>query len=284
MQAESSRPIVAIYRLDEHNIGDLQSAPFQYFDFLKSAIPIDIFYDIARSRTVLNAASLIVVGGGGMIGHCDPHLAELIRILGHRGNEERPLMVWWGAGNGYSPNTPDYLAEFDLVGIRDWPAPDPYTWVPCASCMHRALDAAREVMPKHETVVYDSVLRPVQNIIGLDSAPRIANDGRIIDIRTALNFIAQGQRVVTRSYHCAYWASLVGREVIVPDPFSMKFFGLRYLPRFLAPGRPLPPMAAASAPPDALEICRRANIEFAVRLRKLVSERESHRVRRGSSQ
>jgi hypothetical protein len=36
--------------------------------------------------------------------------------------------------------------------------------------------------------------------------------------------------VVANTYHGAYWATLLGRRVIVAAPFSNKFFGFRHEP------------------------------------------------------
>jgi hypothetical protein len=59
-------------------------------------------------------------------------------------NDTSPRFVWGAGHNGEISkktkkdlNFPEWLIEFNAVGIRDWD--QGYDWVPCAICMHPAL-------------------------------------------------------------------------------------------------------------------------------------------------
>jgi hypothetical protein len=91
--------------------------------------------------------------------------------------------------------------------------------VPCASCMHPVFD--EEHVPTRKVVRY-SAARRVDVSNGED--PHMTNEDG--DIETAVRFLGSAEKVITSSYHGAFWAELLGREVEMV-PWGSKFF---YLP------------------------------------------------------
>lgn len=91
--------------------------------------------------------------------------------------------------------------------------------VPCASCMHPAFDVERE--PRHKVIRYSAARRIDLND---GQTPHMTNENGTIE--EALAFLASGEKVVTSSYHGAYWAGLLGRQVEVVS-WGSKF---HYLP------------------------------------------------------
>lgn len=255
---------VVVYRRNLRNLGDLWSDPSKHVPWLANARPVDIFDGMDRSREALKAADVVVVGGGGMWSYCDTRIEQLLGTL--RAGQSRPLLVWWGAGNGRSETPPDYLDQFDLVGMRDWQFRDRRWWVPCASCLHEQLPVVLERPPKHDVVVYEARGNRVEQYLGpMPDLPSLQNDAMTTSMAQAIDFLASARRVVTRSYHGAYWATLLGREVVVPFPPARKYLGLRRQPRYAQSldealdGRPADPDPSAGL----LEEARERNLKFA---------------------
>ncbi|GAA6203190.1 hypothetical protein NBRC116599_44160 [Aquicoccus sp. SU-CL01552] len=61
------------------------------------------------------------------------------------------------------------------------------------------------------------------------------NKSHYHNIEDVINFIANHEIVITESYHCALWATLANRKVIMPKEIlkSVKYNYLRYKPTFL---------------------------------------------------
>lgn len=243
--------VVSVYRIDHSNLGDLMSAPRNYFQWLDGP-RIDIFDDPTRHEKVLATASLVVVGGGGLLGHCDSNIETLLDVCA--GARRPPRMVFWGAGNGTRDSLPPYLSRFDLVGIRDYPLAraNSVNWVPCCSALHPAFDAVADSPPTAPIHIYDAHRKPVRSLLpALPPYPTTTNDARSVTMAHAVAHLANAHTVITRSYHGAYWASLLGADVqIAADALPKKYLGLRYEPTLVghvpndrAPRSPSIPLA-----------------------------------------
>ena len=76
-------------------------------------------------------------------------------------------------------------------------------------------------------------------------------------------FVGSGAKVVTNSYHGAYWAMLLGRKVVLAAPYSSKFHHYRHPPE-ISEDRSWTPALSCHGKDDrgALQECRDANRKF----------------------
>lgn len=202
--------MINVHWIDPLNIGDCVCSPCHYFPIPAREVNIPD----ARGET-----EAVLLGGGAcldFVTHAD---------------------VVWGAGmtskQTRHPNPPAWLSHCRLAGIRDFVAG--FRWVPCVSCMSPLFDLVVE--PVHEIVVFRNFRRPP---IYRPGAPCLSNRVKTMD--EAVAFLGSGRKVVTNSYHGAYWAQLLGRDVEIVDAYSSKFF--QFKPRL------------------TLEECRDANLAF----------------------
>ncbi len=236
--------ILNLYYKDTPNIGDRSSAPASYFPLLAEEM---------QANGPIPRDSAVIIGGGGLL---HPGLEPTLRrILATRPRRS----VLWGIGTnvprpGAVPWYPDWIARCDLVGLRDYP--NPFRWVPCASCMSPLFDW--DFPPEHEVVIYRHGDR--FGLIPPTSAPTLTNFCR--NLEEVIRFLGSGEYVVTDTYHGAYWATLLGRKVIV-YPSSTRHRYTRYVYPLLERGDPWTKgRASACTYPEALEECRAANRGF----------------------
>ena len=260
-----------VHRADPNNVGDLSSNPLQYFLEPEEYQVVDITrineteYD-SRLPMVVGGGGLI---GNEFFGDAIPSLLpsadldQLTRIQKHKWNLKDPanekaheefqfahrnfikrymnkikpvsaLRHIWGAGhNGPLDKRgvaeivyPDWLMNFDEVGIRDWDQNQP--WVPCASCMHPALKKKYAI--KNDVVFFEHKKQLIKNF-GNDSIPRFVNSGSNID--QTIELLGSANIILTNSYHGAYWGVLLGKKVIVVEPWSSKFLSMKHAPWIL---------------------------------------------------
>jgi hypothetical protein len=259
-----------IYRSDETNIGDWYSAPNKYFDLGSHDA------DIWKMKTVYEPPHKnVIYGGGGLIGQMRP-LSYMTQILKRQGYSH----YGWGRGDHsyiclneqlqYIPNTPiQYPAcirDFDLLGIRDdykelRSVVKNVSWVPCASCMHKAFDVQYNI--ETEVVFFSHSTLPLNIVHGMPQEtwnyPHLMNDES--DFNKVIRHLASGEVIVTNSYHGAYWGTLLGRKVIA-FPWCSKFWGFRHKPVLCKPQEWLQQIKTPTTYPEAKEESREANINF----------------------
>ena len=251
-----------VYRHDLGNVGDASASPTLYFDWLKDIEVLDIeSTDFEAIEEQLRSACLIL-GGGGMLAHFEDQMDAILR------SRPRALIIWGAGHNVHEAQAiefPEYMRDFDLVGIRDYGFG--FDWVPCVSCLHDGLSIQYE--PKYEIVVFEHKY----SHLPIAGFPKLTNAGS--DVAAALRFLGSGETILTNSYHGAYWGTLLKRRVVVVDPFSSKFNGLKYkVP--IASGRTWQQaLPGAQSYPDALDECRSANQQFARRVLELLMDRRA---------
>jgi hypothetical protein len=155
------------------------------------------------------------------------HLQKLKDTTGKR--------IIWGAGHNNNVSRriktidyPEWLIEFDLIGVRD--VGQPYEWVPCASCMHPALKKKYPI--KNDIVWFEHKKQLLKgNEFGDGSIPRFVNSGS--NIEHTIELLGTANIIITNSYHGAYWGTLLGKKVIVVEPWSTKFYFLKHIPSFI---------------------------------------------------
>lgn len=233
-----------IQRLDI-NVGDWYCNPFRYFRFSDFGAALEVMGNSPPPRDPAIFGSVL---------H-DGFYPSIQRHL-----EGRRLSILWGAGvnthEAKEATLPPFMGKFTLVGLRDWDVG--YRWVPCPSCMDPAFDIPRQ-RPTRSVVVFDHMDIPVR----VGSLPRMSN--RVGDLRKVLDFLASGETILTTSYHGAYWATLLGRKVVVYG-WSNKFFHMKHPPAILEeedwPSLWRDAAKRAAVYPNALEECRDSNRRF----------------------
>ena len=213
---------VIIHRIDKTNPGDYWSNPAHYFPIkVSSNIDIGSIKDYKTSEP-------IIFGGGGLLGRItwDTNISHLV---------ENNKVILWGAGQNYygqkkkgdlvgvpvESRLPDYISQFTKIGIRDYGLG--YDWVPCASCMHPALNVAKKVKTTNK------ILGIQHNKIKIKS-PHFRSISHAIEadkLEDFLCYIASFECIVTNTYHGAYWSLLLGKKVVV-QPWSSKFNNLKW--------------------------------------------------------
>jgi hypothetical protein len=244
--------MVAVYRKETDNIGDQISAPLLYFPFLKGSEIVDVYdgdFDLKGKN--------VVVGGGGPV--------EIFksRLLEFRLNGPEKIVAWGVGTNETEHMYPDYssLNGYDLVGCRDWGSP--FDWVPCVSCMHTFFDTRCTLEIKNDVVQY---IHCTEDKVELDF-PSMTNNAS--DFMEVLRFFGSANVVVTNTYHGAYWATLLGKKVVIVNPWSTKFLYMRHRHVMCNKESVDKAIDRAICYPDALKECRLANTTFADKVQEL---------------
>lgn len=230
--------IVACHYAGSHNVGDAVCSPVDYFDFGGAV-------ERVRPKEPIPPCDAVIFGGGA-IGNNIGKIA---------GKAPARVKIAWGLGETRrgSAAATSAPAGFDLYGSRDDGQPGA-EWVPCASCMSPLFDERREV--RHEAVFYFNARRLKPAVEGL---PENHNEVSFAD---AVAHLASGSVVVTNSYHGAYWATLLGRRVVVVDVYSSKLRQFRHRPAYAEDGNWRKAASFATQYPGALHEARNTNRDF----------------------
>ncbi|TDW25977.1 hypothetical protein EV128_116150 [Rhizobium azibense] len=241
-----------IFRSDPTNVGDWYCAPSRYFSLPSGDGDI---LDLEN----LSLADHVVVGGGGLIAKT---FHPFMERLSARKSEMHTLTAW-GIGESenidktgrivgpYNGNYPTYLEAYDLVGVRDFGTS--YRWVPCVSCMSEMFDTDYPIST--EICVYEHKRIP----LAIDGFPVMTNGGN--ELMTVLRFLGSAELVITNSYHGAYWATLLGRRVIV-IPAMSKLYRFAHPPVICRVEDWKKFAGVTQQYASALSECRAANIAF----------------------
>lgn len=263
-QASSSRVSDRIFWChydDPGNIGDHVCSPISYADLPGTRV------DLRQPVTDLDGAALIF-GGGGILHSSTVQQIGALAANGRRRNPHMALVAWGPGMNELNERPfqyPEYFREFDLVGLRDYG--NPWTYVPCPSCLHPAFDVP-PATPTHEFVVYEHYDVPIN---GLPVAPKLTNHGNRGRAHEIIRFLAQGEFVVTNSFHGVYWSLLLGRKVIVFRAFANRFSGFSHPLEFCDETDWQEKAHRASAYDGYLEECRSLNLQFRDKVQDLLA-------------
>jgi len=191
-----------VYRMDMMNAGDMASCPMQYFHWPLHAMEHDINdMDLRWFR----ASDVIILGGGGLF-DCNEKWNHAINLILERCNK----VVSWGVGfNSHGGEVPKEMINFDrfsILTIRDKGHPSGFEWLPCVSCM--AIDDSCIGM-KGAGV---GVVSHRDHLIRGEAGDFVLNSESSAKIMT---FIIKHRDILTNSYHAAYWAGLLGRNVVL---------------------------------------------------------------------
>lgn len=212
--------VIVVSLLDLETETNRASSPRRYWPWVNSFPQFDL-----RTVTDREVKDRIVILGGGAL--LDEKYKDQLDMIASSAKE----VHMWGVGINSrgveydaEPLDWDIVQTASLVGLRDrhMTHPDVEIWsIGCPSVMHPMFahppdPVINAVAYIHDDYEFDSKQRFVKAKV-----PIIHTNSRIDD---ALYHIARARCVFTTSYHGAMWAAWMGRQVILLDPFSSKFF------------------------------------------------------------
>lgn len=239
---------------DPGNIGDGVCNALDYVsDFGSKRIDL-------RSQIEDMAGYHLVFGGGGLFHSGSLSKMDWMTRLLKRLNPNHKFICWGGGLNFHDQTAfvyPDFLREWDLVGMREWG--NPYEYVPCPSCMNSAFERPWGSDCHSQVVVFEHHAAPIP----LTQFPKLNSAKRKDEFLAVLMFLASGNTVITNSYHGAYWALLLGRRVVIYKPFSNRFYGLKPRVGFADESNWKQRVEESEPAPGYLAECREINFRFA---------------------
>lgn len=253
--------IFNFYRKNTGNIGDQYSTPLKYFEFPNFDIyQYDLHSEVTEEVLQEIKGSVVIFGGGGLVAN-DYFEKNIKKII----NSAPKKVIWWGVGhNSHTEENineyPIYLGDEDLIGLRDFGVK--FEWVPCSSCMHPLFN--NEYIPTRKVVVYQHKHHP----LNLDNFEVMDN---YTEIDKVIPFLGSAEIVITNSYHGAYWTSLLGKKVLLVNPFSSKFHYFKNeikISHKFEYGNDLINLPLPDT--NLLEICIAKNIEFKEKIDRLI--------------
>lgn len=204
------RMIHFVHRVDKMNPGDMASCPIRYFHWPLSCKEHDIENMDMRW---IRENDVVIIGGGGLI-NCKDEWNRLINDI----LAKCKCVVAWGVGFNQHVNstitaTIDYN-RFSILSIRDMDHPSGFEWLPCVSCMA----ISEEFISSEGKGI--GVVSHCDNIMQREGESIVSSDG----FNAIMRLIARHSVIKTNSYHAAYWAGLLGRDVLLEGvDYSEKF-------------------------------------------------------------
>jgi hypothetical protein len=242
-------PITFVHISTTKNIGDLFSAPYNYFVLSSNQSVVNIKDDLPNT-------SILVFGGGA--------LGNNLKAIPGRVN------IAWGVGfSRHGKKEAGPVPEgFALFGSREWNQ-EGAIYAPCASCMLPLFDLTYPIT--REAVLYvNSDPRVLDKYpVKLEGLPSVNNRNAIHEV---ISFLGSAETVVTNSYHGAYWATLLGRKVVLISAYSSKFHQLKFPCAVLGEESLNEAVCRATTHPEALEDARSATLKFRDSVLKVISE------------
>ena len=221
------RKIHFINRIDRDNVGDWNCCPLEYYYWYFKNYNI-IRHDIGSvDFNEIDRDDIVILGGGGLFDVLEPFnqaINTFLKLCDH--------VIAWSCGfNTHNERlradtelTPIDIDKFMLAGVRDYDHPSGAEYLPCPSVKALSPDKDRSPIRRYGIIFHRNL--PEISELPYDS---ISNNESITRIN---DFILDSEAIVTNSYHCAYWASLLERKAIVVNKFSTKFDGFKYPPEF----------------------------------------------------
>jgi hypothetical protein len=244
------------------NIAENFTQPGDYFDLSPTVRKVPLLS--TSMRWLDRHVSEIVIGGGGIVTSNKTNAWIAIREIVEWAPASLPITIWGMGINDHGRFDTQYdrsLASLEqkqnvLIGLRDGFYA---SYAPCVSCMRPEFDVTIAVQREIGMYVHHAFDLPGRY-------PRMSSQVSgepVTYFRRVIEFLASSAVILTNSYHGAYWATLLGRRVIVVSPFSNKFFGFRHAPVIVSDSKHIPyAIGRARAYPEALSECRAATVAF----------------------
>jgi hypothetical protein len=251
--------ILNLHYRDTGNIGDMLCTPMTWFGAGNDVEFGDIRF---WQNHDIRSYDAVIVGGGGLINaEHQPHMWALSGVA-------RKLVLWGIGPNDRNADKSKIDLPMALTGIRIKKHGDQnmelrHEFVPCASCMSDMLDRHAATKPTIRNVIVGHPWFVKKHRGELSNA--------VTDFNLVLSTLARAKRVITNSYHFMYWSVLMGREVVILDAWSSKFWQLPWnAPRAssLAEAQSI----ECGTNSGALEDCRKRNVNFYEKVKNYVNE------------
>lgn len=266
---------ITFYRImDQHNAGDMLCSPRPHFEF-PIVSPGDVITEADIREWRPDEHRVSIFGGGGLLYH-ELHDILWDAAICRKNKHTGPIIVWGAGENMHNQKRllqPDYLHFFDAVGLRDWRTVSTFEnridYVPCPSCMLPEFDDAVAIEPIFPVVIYEHFGEPIDSRFG--HHPRMTNEVRDdVSVLRRLSFLAQGQIILTNSWHGAYWGMLLGRKVAIVKGglVSSRFHHFKHQPPIIEHISEV--HRATSGTPTFIGECRNLNREFHKKVLKAI--------------
>ena len=225
---------VKISHLGYANQGDIICSPYVYFQeyFSKYGCILHSMDSVYFSEIGRN--DVVILGGGGILDFQSRFNRTIQKLY-----EACDTVIFWGGGhNGEydgEKKRPVHLepnidfSRFALYGVRDYDL-DGYEYTPCVSSVNPLLKLSQN---KTSIRKIGTMFHSQRYVDAFKN--KYENKSHYHNVEDVINFIAGCEVVITESYHCALWATLVNRKVIMPKEIlrTVKYNYLRYKPTFL---------------------------------------------------
>lgn len=225
---------VKISHLGYSNQGDIICSPYVHFyDYFSQ------YGCILHSMDSIHFAEIgkndvVILGGGGIV----DFQSRFNRVI-QRLQECCDTVIFWGGGHNGAYDSgekkPVHLEpnvdfnRFALYGVRDHNL-DGLHYTPCVSSVNPLLKQARMKDPIRKI---GSMFHSAGYLDALNG--KFPNKSHYHNIEDVIDFISDCEIVITESYHCALWATLSNRKVVMPQEIlnGIKYNYLRYKPTFI---------------------------------------------------
>jgi len=238
-----------IRSVDWHNAGDMSCNPYSYFAELKNYH--SILHDWKSiDWNLIMPDDIIILGGGGLL-NCSDELQNVINLILNKCNN----VISWGCGfnTHFGKRLDDNLAinKFAIFTCRDYLPNSNFKYCPDVSCMMEYFDNHFEI--KRDIGVIEHLAFPINEF----KYEKISNRHALNEV---VSFIGESEKIITNSWHCAYWAQLLGKKVVIYKPFSDKFDNFKYKIGFYS-GNIMADFDNAQVHDAMLDECRKINIK-----------------------
>lgn len=262
MNDKSNNKLVKVHfinMLGKGNCGDYNCGPFQFFSTYFNGCKCYFHRLCDIDFSVIQEGDYCIIGGGGLIDHS----VEWNRAI-EKCNDKSKNVIIWGAGiNTHTGDTCEQLdlKKFKLVGLRDYQINESLiNYIPCPSCMLPELANDYEI--RRKIGIVEHTMYPIEEFM----YEKINNS---VDVYSMIKFIGTSDLIISNSYHAIYWATLMKKKVIIYEKFSSKFDLIKWKQPIYS-GNLIEDIDKCSIYTDALEECRKINVNFAEKVKDMM--------------
>ncbi len=248
-----------IHIYEAQNTGEMACSPFEYFGKEFSSYYDCLCHDL-RSLNLkkISANDWVILGGGGLF-EVREDFQQTINLILNRTYK----VISWSCGHNHHNerviNSKIDYSKFFMLTVRDFGMQN-QEYLPCVSCMNRELEKEAQAVRKF------GIIEHLDYPINAWEIDKISNSFSIYSIT---KFISESECIITNSYHCLYWASLMKKKVLLYEPFSSKFSNFEFKPVLIDRNTDLnKAFDDAVIYEKSLQKCREMNENFKTKLLK----------------
>lgn len=250
------KDLIFVYKLRTENTGDKIICPYDYFPSYFNNYIVQKFDNDDLGYLTYKKA-IFIIGGGGIVNQND-FWNRWINDIIYNDNKVIGWAIGFNQHLGKKINEDINLNDFCLLGLRDFNCG--YNYLPCVSCLHPILSSKKCIQRQIGCIIH------YENTEKTFDYPTMYNNSPFEEL---INFIQESEVIITNTYHIMYWSTLLGKKVILFNPFSNKFKYFKY-PPVLYSGNLQNDIKNARTYPEALEECRSLNLQFFNKVKKLI--------------